>query len=148
MSKLHFATAFGLALLLSACQTTQTAQVSPEDLVNMQRLVGSWRVEVTGEGKFASHREFALQGNEIAVTYVNDVDWVAASQLKGDRSYWGKFHLNGRRLNGSTRVGSQAVPITGIVDESFRRIEWRHPLPGISGGSGVPSYSDQLLLKE
>jgi hypothetical protein len=127
--------------VITGCETPQTTGTastapSPEDIANMDGLVGNWRSGATQSDII--HYEFSLQGNGIIVKTVAYSDNVAANTLKGDKAYYAKFHLSGRRLNGNLE-NSRRAPLTGIVSENFRQIDWRISL-------GDQYYTNDVIL--
>jgi tetratricopeptide (TPR) repeat protein len=86
-------------------------------------LEGIWRtVEIDGEvarDNYKSHWVFQVQGKEIVVTHVYDVDIPSFDALKGDTRVSMKFSLDGRRIRGRVMNGNL---IEGIVNEDFNEI--------------------------
>jgi hypothetical protein len=133
----------GLFFLFAAMAATPVAAQSPASVV------GNWRQLVSGQPYQACHYHFSVDGRSIRVSYVTDVDDLVTNRLKGDSTDWGSFALQGRRITGRTQIGSQFVPITGILNENLREIQWRYPLPGVVDmPSGAPSYKIENLVRD
>lgn len=144
MKRIKSALVASTLLVCAPFGSVQAGTTSKADMANMARLVGNWRGEPTQQYQYG-HLELSLQGSGIVVTAVQDRDDLLAKRLKGEKSSYASFRLNGRRLNGFIKSGSHQdvprTPVTGIVSENFRQIHWRFSL-------GAQTYMDETLLRE
>jgi hypothetical protein len=130
-----------IALLLigGLLATTRLEAQSPADLANMKRLVGNWQGDTpqhdpTRQG----HLFITMKGNSLQGYLVWDVDNVLSNRLKGDQILLYTFRLSGRRLVGQSTQTPK--PLTGIVSQDFRQLQFHFVLTGTSMPDSVVSY--------
>lgn len=120
------------------------AQEPPKHDIN--ELTGAWQYDSL-KGNIYSHFRLDLRGDTIFIIKVSDKDDM--NSLKGDEFEWGRFKLNGRRLQGTMSAGAwKGNPIWGFVAEDFREIKLRWALLGArETDSGRQVYVDETLLR-